>query len=93
MKSPSEVQYAKLLDEKGIEWLYEPVVFIFPGDKKSWTPDFYLPEKKVFVEIKGWLLPWVKVKIEKVIRHFASTKFVMKIVKGKDWAKLSPCER
>jgi hypothetical protein len=35
----------------------------------------YLPETKTFVEIKGWLLPWVKKKIEAVVTHFSATKF------------------
>jgi hypothetical protein len=75
MRSGSEVQYAKMLDRAGIQWLYECCTFVV--DKRTWTPDFYLPEKKLFVEVKGWLLGWVKRKIEKVIKHFHSTKFLL----------------
>jgi hypothetical protein len=75
MKSKDEVRYAKLLDKTGVAWLYECTTFTV--GKRTWTPDFYLPEQQKFVEIKGWLLDWVKRKIMLVFRHYASTRFEM----------------
>lgn len=73
MRSKSEVRYAKMLDKAGVKWLYEYCTFVVGN--KTWTPDFYLPFQKKFVEIKGWLLDWVKRKISSVRRHYASTVF------------------
>lgn len=78
MRSPDEVEYAKLLDKNGIVWLYECCTFAV--GKRWWTPDFYLPVQKKFVEIKGWLLAKIKRKISKVIQHYASTNFEVRMV-------------
>jgi hypoxanthine phosphoribosyltransferase len=52
---PSEEQFAKLLDFYRIEWLYEPRSFpiTWNGDKISemFTPDFYLPELDLYIEL------------------------------------------
>jgi bifunctional protein TilS/HprT len=52
---PSEEDFAKLLDFYCIEWLYEPRCFPlrWEGDKiaEMFTPDFYLPELDLYVEL------------------------------------------
>ena len=52
---PSEEDFAKLLDFYCIEWLYEPRTFPlrWEGDKiaEMFTPDFYLPELDLYVEL------------------------------------------
>ena len=52
---PSEGDFAKLLDFYCIEWLYEPRSFAlrWEGDKiaEMFTPDFYLPELDIYVEL------------------------------------------
>ena len=52
---PSEEDFAKLLDFYCIEWLYEPRSFAlrWEGDKiaEMFTPDFYLPELDIYVEL------------------------------------------
>lgn len=48
----SEGGFARDLDSQGISWFYEPKRF-----KLSWcsyTPDFYLPEFDIWVEVKGY---------------------------------------
>jgi len=51
----SEEDFAKLLDFYCIEWLYEPRSFPlkWDGDKiaEMFTPDFYLPELDLYVEL------------------------------------------
>lgn len=87
MQVKQEVQYAKMLDEKGIDWLYEYCTFVIgPNQRRSWTPDFYLPKSKKFVEIKGWFLPHIRRKIRKVMTHFSHTKFEVR--HSKDFAIL-----
>jgi len=52
---PSEEDFAKLLDFYCIEWLYEPRSFPlrWEGGKiaEMFTPDFYLPELDLYVEL------------------------------------------
>jgi bifunctional protein TilS/HprT len=52
---PSEERFARLLDFYRIEWLYEPRSFpIAWGNGKvveMFTPDFYLPELNLYVEL------------------------------------------
>ncbi len=52
---PSEEDFAKVLDFYCIEWLYEPRSFPlkWEGDKiaEMFTPDFYLPELDIYVEL------------------------------------------
>lgn len=51
----SEAEFAKLLDFYRIEWLYEPRSFplAWQNDKiaEMFTPDFYLPELDLYIEL------------------------------------------
>lgn len=56
MWSKPEVEFAQWCDKRNIEWQYEPRWFnIGKGNYtgNSYTPDFYLPVLKTYVEIKG----------------------------------------
>jgi hypothetical protein len=52
----SERQFAKLLDFYGIRWDYEPRTFTLEWDRlgrasQAFSPDFYLPDYDLFIEI------------------------------------------
>ena len=52
----SERHFAKLIDFYGIEWQYEPTSFDIDFDKEGrvlqrFTPDFFLPEFDLYIEI------------------------------------------
>jgi hypothetical protein len=52
---PSELELAKLLDESGIPWMYEPHTFTLERNEQgnvveAFTPDFYLPDAGMYVE-------------------------------------------
>jgi hypothetical protein len=52
----SERQFAKLLDFYQIDWLYEPTTFDIEWDRRGnviqrFSPDFYLPEFDLYIEI------------------------------------------
>ncbi len=54
--SPAELECAKVLDYYGIPWEYEPRTFVLERDEEdrvteAFTPDFYLPEQDLYVEI------------------------------------------
>lgn len=52
----AELECAKLLDFYGVPWQYEPRTFVLERDQEgrvleAFTPDFYLPEQDLYVEI------------------------------------------
>jgi hypothetical protein len=54
-----ELEYAKWLDKNEIEWRRpkEKFPYTFNGKKGYYTPDFYLIESKIYIEIKGYPTP------------------------------------
>ncbi len=52
---PSEEEFARILNFYGVQWLYEPRSFPlrWDGDRvvEMFTPDFYLPELDLYVEL------------------------------------------
>ncbi|HEU0337199.1 MAG TPA: hypothetical protein VFR43_11625 [Gaiellaceae bacterium] len=51
-----ELECAKLLDYHGVPWEYEPRTFVLARDEQgrvtsAFTPDFYLPEQDLYVEV------------------------------------------
>lgn len=52
MRSIFETDFANHLDRLNIKWEYEPKLFKL-SNGVNYKPDFYLPELKMWVEIKG----------------------------------------
>jgi len=52
MRSSWEIAYAKYLDRQRIKWIYESKTFDL--GETTYTPDFYLPEQDLYIEIKGY---------------------------------------
>lgn len=63
MRSTWEVLYATYLNNNAIDWKYESKTFVL-SDGRAYTPDFYLTSTNEWVEVKGWLTPEHKNKIE-----------------------------
>ena len=54
--NPAELEYAKILDWYGIPWQYEPTTFVLERDAEgrvteAFTPDFYLPDQDLYLEV------------------------------------------
>jgi hypothetical protein len=54
--SAVERECARLFDHLGIAWQYEPDTFVLERDeqgrvREAFTPDFYLPELNIYLEI------------------------------------------
>ncbi len=51
----TERELARLLDGAGLPWLYEPHTFVLEQDDErvlqAITPDFYLPDADVYIEL------------------------------------------
>ena len=52
----AELECAKLLDYYGVPWDYEPTTFVLERDgegrvTEAFTPDFFLPEQNLYLEI------------------------------------------
>lgn len=84
MRSSWEVKYAKYLDKRGIKWFYEPKRFNL--GQLTYLPDFYLPEKKKYVEIKGWMSPESYFKIKKFLETYPQIR--LQILMQSDLQKL-----
>lgn len=53
---PIEEAFARILDYYGVEWEYEPRTFPLEWDENgkvtvAFTPDFYLPQQDLYVEL------------------------------------------
>jgi hypoxanthine phosphoribosyltransferase len=51
-----ELECAKVLDYYGVPWLYEPRTFVLETDDdgrvtEAFTPDFYLPDQDLYLEV------------------------------------------
>ena len=52
----AELAYAKILDYYCVPWQYEPRTFVLEEDEdgrvlEAFTPDFYLPEQDLYLEV------------------------------------------
>lgn len=98
-RSRMEANYAFYLDFLGIVWEYEPKTFWFVGIKRgtvSYTPDFYVPAEKRYVELKGWMDERSATKLKRMAKYHPEIQLDLV-----DWpqykeiarkfAKLIPC--
>jgi hypothetical protein len=66
-----ELECAKILDWYGVPWEYEPRSFVLAEDDEgrvtsAFTPDFYLPEQDLYVEVTVMRQPLVTRKNRKL---------------------------
>jgi hypoxanthine phosphoribosyltransferase len=53
---PIEAEFARILDYYNIRWVYEPRTFALEWDEHgnvtlAFTPDFYLPDQDLYIEL------------------------------------------
>lgn len=75
-RSTWELEFAKYLDNINELWYYE--FWTFDLGNTTYTPDFYLPRKELFVEIKGW---WYneqsKIKYERFLKEYCFENIIL----------------
>jgi len=91
----SEEECAKILDYYRIPWMYEPRTFVLERDAEgnvieAFTPDFYLPEQDLFIELTTMKQAHVtkkNMKIRKIGEKFPEVN--IKLFYKKDFLKLA----
>jgi hypothetical protein len=91
---PSEKEFAKVLDFYRIKWEYEPRSFLLKSDKdgmvkEEFTPDFYLPELDLYIELttlKQKLVTKKNRKLRRLKRLYPDVN--IKLFYGRDYNKL-----
>lgn len=90
----SEEELARFLEFYNIEWRYEPTCFPIEWDKQghvleSFTPDFYLPQFDLYVELTTMKQSLVTRKNRKIRRmRQLYPEINLKVFYGRDYRKL-----
>jgi hypothetical protein len=91
----TELEAAKLFDYHRIAWEYEPRTFILEQDEQgkiieAFTPDFYLPDLELFVEVTEMKQSLVTAKNRKVRRMREKYPDVrIKLLYRKDFVRMA----
>jgi hypoxanthine phosphoribosyltransferase len=93
--NPAELEYAKVLDWYGIPWAYEPTTFVLERDEEgrvieAFTPDFYLPEQDLYLEVtvmKQSLVTRKNRKLRKLRERYPDVK--IKLFYERDFQRLA----
>jgi hypoxanthine phosphoribosyltransferase len=93
--NPAELEYARILEWYGVPWLYEPRTFVLARDAEgrvteAFTPDFYLPEQDLYLEVtvmKQSLVTRKNRKLRKLRLQYPEIK--IKLFYERDFQRLS----
>jgi len=91
----AEVECANILDFYGLEWAYEPRSFVLETDDdgriiEAFTPDFYLPEQDLYLEVtvmKQSLVTRKNRKIRKLRERYPDVR--IKLFTRRDFERLA----
>ncbi len=90
----SELEFVRFLDFYQIEWHYEPACFPLERDEQgrvteSFTPDFYLPQFDLYIELTTMKQRLVTRKNRKIRRMWQLyPELNVKILYGRDYRRL-----
>lgn len=79
-----EANIARLFNYLGIKWLHQPKTFDLKT--QNYTPDFYLPEQKIYIEVKNFLWKYSRIRDEKFRKLYSNIKLILLL--KKDYLKL-----
>jgi hypoxanthine phosphoribosyltransferase len=91
----AELECARILDYYGIPWEYEPRTFVLEKDEEgrvveAMTPDFYLPEQDLYLELtvmKQSLVTRKNRKLRKLRERYPDVK--VKLFNRRDFERLA----
>lgn len=92
---PSERDFARVLDFYGMAWRYEPRTFVLAEDDQgrpteAFSPDFYLPDLDLYIELttlKQRLVTKKNGKIRRLRLRYPGVNVM--ILYRRDWANLA----
>jgi hypothetical protein len=100
MRSMTEVRCAADMDKKKIKYEYEPHIMSYQYKPQKYTPDFWLPDHDLYVEVKGKMTDDIRRKMWTVIECNPDVNIAMvferaanKIRKGSPTTYAKWCER
>jgi hypoxanthine phosphoribosyltransferase len=89
----SEAEFARLLDFYGVSWQYEPSTFVLREEEgrllEAFTPDFYLPDFELYIELttlRQRLVTYKNRKLRQLRQRYPEIK--IKLLYRKDFFKL-----
>jgi hypoxanthine phosphoribosyltransferase len=91
---PSEAEFASLLDYYGIAWQYEPHTYVLEEDAdgnpvEAFSPDFYLPEQNLYIEVTTLRQKLIRKKNRKIRRLREQYPYInIKLFTRKDFRAL-----
>jgi len=91
---PVERELARLFDDHGVRWLYEPHTFVLERDpdgtvRQAFTPDFYLLDFGLYVECTVARQRLTNRKRQKVRKVRAQNGVIVEVLFGRDFARLA----
>jgi hypothetical protein len=91
---PVERELARLFDEHGVRWLYEPHTFVLESDpdgtvREAFTPDFFLPELGLYVECTVMRQCLTRRKRRKVRKVREQRGVTVEVLFGEDFERLA----
>ena len=69
-RSNFELSMAKSLARKSVPYEYESTRLTYVPKPRTYTPDFYLPDQKIFIEAKGYFDKGDRVKMQLVKEQY-----------------------
>lgn len=96
---PAEVELARVFSFFGLRWAYEPTTFALPpqpgGESGGWfTPDFYLPDQRLYIELttmRQRLVTRKNRKVRQLLEAYPNVR--IKLVYRRDYLRLMSCYR
>ena len=85
VRSPWEANLARVFTSQGRPWLYEPRTFEFPSEvrgTRTYTPDFYLVDEDIWIEVKGQLKSDGRSKLKKFAKYYPEEFAKLRAVPG-----------
>lgn len=90
LRSSYESRIATVLTNMNIAWNYEPKAFPIELNNKqaTYTPDFYLPDFDIWIEVKGWWRGDAKAKFDQFSTQYPEERSKLVIMYKEDIIKL-----
>jgi hypothetical protein len=79
-----EANIARLFNFLGINWKYQPKTFDLLS--QNYTPDFYLPDRNAYIEVKNFLWKYSKIRDKKFRKIYPDIKLILLL--KEDYSKL-----